>query len=291
MQKSAWFIIFGIVFLGLSSLTSQCLGQKVAQAVKTEEAIKVDGVLNESAWKNAPAISGFTLHDNKDKLYPYDTQARILFDNDNLYMGIEAQEPNPEWQAEDIKKSAGKFEYGLANVIEVFIDTDHDKVTYDQFLFHANGTVVIAPHSGGMKTTGISCETAVKLEKDRFFVEAAIPLANLHLGPETKDTWGFNVGRARFVNRLQDKGEKPSAYFSIWNNTGGAFNQPGRYGVLEIKRNFADFYYDVKIDERWKGGDKTIPLVVRNQTDNIQLHDSRQFGGILGRRSVLRHIA
>lgn len=288
MKRRAFCVIIGLIVLGFclfspGNLTA--LEKKMAQATRTTDSIKIDGVLKETSWKNTPPIKGFSHYYQAENLFPEDTQARILFDKDFVYIGIEAQESCPDWQTADIKEAAGKFEYGLANVIELFLDTNLDRFTYDQFMLHVNGTAEIKSYPGDvMKIAGMSCKSAVCFEKDRFTMEIAVPLAILHLTPETKNTWGFNIGRARFVERLGEKG--PNSVFSIWNNTGGGFHAPAQFGDLEIKNDFSDFYYQVKVNDGFKPGDKSIPVTVQNQTGkarslNVVMQLERLDGKIL----------
>src|SRR5262245_27265573 len=62
-------------------------------AYRLKDAIKVDGVLNESGWRSAPRSSRFVdLISGQPTLY--DTRAALLWDDSHLYVGYWVEEPN-----------------------------------------------------------------------------------------------------------------------------------------------------------------------------------------------------
>jgi len=251
------------LFVAAASHRTHAQTAKTAQAVKCTGAITVDGALSEADWARAPAISEFSSFNRAKERFAEGTRVRVLFSDDRLYFGIDADESQPAWQEEDLAEAAGEFKYGLANVMELFLDTNHDRFSYDQFMVHVNGARRINP-TDAMKIAGVTCDAAVKRGAASFSLEIAIPFAVLHLTPETKEVWGFNAARARFVERMKERG--PNSMYSIWANTGGAFNRPARFGDLEIRRDFSDFFYAVKVSDRLAQGAKSIPVTVHNQT-------------------------
>lgn len=59
------------------------------RAIRTEEAIKVDGKLLESVWQKAPLVDDFfRMEPRQGGKYQYETKVRLLFDEKNLYVGV-----------------------------------------------------------------------------------------------------------------------------------------------------------------------------------------------------------
>ncbi|MEM8528209.1 MAG: DUF5916 domain-containing protein [Bacteroidota bacterium] len=61
----------------------------VIYAQKTQESIKIDGKLDEAAWKDAKVIEDFyKMEPRQGGSYLYDTEVKLLFDEKNLYVGV-----------------------------------------------------------------------------------------------------------------------------------------------------------------------------------------------------------
>ena len=59
------------------------------RAIRTEEAIKVDGKLLESVWQKAPLVDDFfRMEPRQGGKYQHKTEVRLLFDEKNLYVGV-----------------------------------------------------------------------------------------------------------------------------------------------------------------------------------------------------------
>lgn len=59
------------------------------RAVHTENDIKIDGKLSEPDWSNAPVIRDFfRIEPRQGGEYQYQTQAKLLYDEKNLYVGV-----------------------------------------------------------------------------------------------------------------------------------------------------------------------------------------------------------
>jgi hypothetical protein len=86
-----------LFFFGLATLYS-ALGQSTSplRPVRTRENINVDGKLNEAAWKNAEVLRDFIQCFPKIGASPSEyTEARILYDDNFLYIGIMAYDSMP----------------------------------------------------------------------------------------------------------------------------------------------------------------------------------------------------
>src|SRR5207244_12022890 len=67
------------------------------KAVRAVEQIKIDGVLNETAWTNADVISDFRQEEPVEgEPATEKTEIRILFDDKYIYFGIGAVDSEPQ---------------------------------------------------------------------------------------------------------------------------------------------------------------------------------------------------
>ncbi len=122
-------------------------GRPVHEVVPTTTArrvapgsVVVDGVLNETAWIDAPRIGpfvhsisgeGWVLLGGGDRVPLAPTYARIVWDDRALYIAFEAED------ADVWGRPLGRDDPTLPGdeVVEVFLDPDGDEVTYYEFEF------------------------------------------------------------------------------------------------------------------------------------------------------------
>src|SRR5262245_41461898 len=71
-------------------------GDRVATAVRTDETIRLDGRLDESAWQRARPIGVLRQREPVENAEPSEeTVVRVLYDDDALYIGIVSQDRSP----------------------------------------------------------------------------------------------------------------------------------------------------------------------------------------------------
>ena len=59
--------------------------------------ISIDGVLDEPAWQSAPVANHFIQNNPREgEPATYDTEVRILYDDENLYIGVTAYDDEPD---------------------------------------------------------------------------------------------------------------------------------------------------------------------------------------------------
>ncbi|MFO0469341.1 MAG: hypothetical protein ACK5ZX_08550, partial [Bacteroidota bacterium] len=67
--------------------------KRIVEAQKMDKSIRIDGLLNEEAWKNAPANSSFLqIEPNQGELADQQTFLRVLYNKQYLYFGIFASD-------------------------------------------------------------------------------------------------------------------------------------------------------------------------------------------------------
>jgi hypothetical protein len=93
MKKSfALFVVFQ-----LAILASGQLANRTAYAVKAEKAPVLDGQLNDEAWASAEVTDQFWgLQPYPGRLQTHNTEVRVVYTNEALYIGIYAFDPSPD---------------------------------------------------------------------------------------------------------------------------------------------------------------------------------------------------
>ena len=90
LAKRLW--LAGIASLFFTTLVAQSGASYTAQ--RRIDTIVIDGKLNEASWVNAPSTSPFTLWDGTPAPASLQTTAKILWDDQYLYLGFSAKDPD-----------------------------------------------------------------------------------------------------------------------------------------------------------------------------------------------------
>jgi hypothetical protein len=174
--------------------------------VKVHDRIVIDGVLDEKAWDSAPMATGFVQQDPKEGMpMTYDTEVKMLYDDENLYVGVRALDPEANRiLVNDITKDFRPFD---SDVFGVIVDTFRDRKNGYEFLINPAGGRYDA------QTTNESEFNAnwdgvwylqTKILDDAWIAEMAIPFKTLRFFNLPEQTWGINFWRV--IRRFNEQG-------------------------------------------------------------------------------------
>ena len=200
---------------------------KVIRAVKIENKLNVDGILNEPEWALAQASPHFVqIEPEQGKPVHFETKIKVLYNNTYLYVGIIALD------------SLGKKAIMATDFIRDFDITRHDLVSlaFDGFNDHRNAMSFLTNAYGVQKDLlsfddlyyDINWDGLWRVRTNRtdsgWTAEIAIPWQTLRY-PKSKDSiqsWGFNVYRnRRLTNEISALSEFPRVYSSLRMNYAG----------------------------------------------------------------------
>jgi len=150
--------------------------------------IVVDGRLDESAWTGPQSTGPFH---SWGRPLSQRTEARVLYDEHNLYAGFSCEEREPD----KIKATVENRDGGIAadDSVEIFLDANDDRSTYYYLTFNTIGTQTDG--RGFDFSWNASWQCATHIDKDGWTAEAAIPLASLGIDNVTSQRWGINLAR------------------------------------------------------------------------------------------------
>lgn len=229
--------------------------------------IEVDGVLDEPDWKNADIVTCFKSFSDPSKIAKVQTYARIVYEPEYLYVGLEMMEPEPKHMLTSIQMRDGAV--WNDNDIELFLSHPDMGNSYFHFIFNAAGIVFDQKVTPGEKTDkafNSSLLAKTRILNDRWVLELKIPTAELGEKCFPGQSWKVNMMRARLLKNHtkeistlsggapHDTGTFMSVAFSmkrgisasrnesdsrLWKN--GSFNELGKihsfYKNLNIKEN------------------------------------------------------
>ena len=183
----------------LGSFCSSALGaeQSVA-AVPTEESIVLDGVLEEGAWSKARPATGFIQSEPRPgQPASQPTEVRILFDEDNLYVGVNCLDDHP--QGPVVKSLRVDFSSD---------DEDSFEIVLDPFASGRDGFLFIVNPSGAKRDEQISnggrevnaswdavWDVKTQVAPAGWTAEIRIPFKTLRYPKGVDNRWRINFGR------------------------------------------------------------------------------------------------
>jgi hypothetical protein len=173
-----------------------CAEARRATAVRTSEQIRVDGVLNEDVWKNAPTIGDFlqTIPFPGEK--PTErTEIRVAHNDRSLYFGVRCFISNPKTIFTSALARDARFWWD--DDIEVALDTFHDGRNGYFFAANEAGAMTdgrIVENRNVDTNWGGIWEARTRIDDEGWTAEFEIPFKTLSFSPGTT-TWGFNVER------------------------------------------------------------------------------------------------
>ncbi len=171
----------------------------VIQAQKTTWPVRVDGLLQEPAWRGAPVVGGFVQKEPREGDPASErTEVRILYDDANLYIGVVCFDGDPSRiVAREMRRDA---ELKDDDSFEVIIDTFHDHRNAFYFAVNPLGArqdALIRDEGGSFNVDWDGIWTArTRRDGAGWSAEIAIPFTTLRFRDSDEQNWGINFVRS-----------------------------------------------------------------------------------------------
>lgn len=278
LRKSGNALVLAITSLLLSSATASSqpffkgyehlfLPARHYVAYQTTQEICIDGKAGERSWSKAEWTEPFADIEGPVRPAPkYNTRAKMLWDNNSLYIFAELEEPGI-WA---YYRQHDQIVYH-ENDFEVFIDPDRDGLNYFEFELNAANTLfdlfLPKPYRNGGNPlltwdakgfkSAVSLHGTINNPGDRdkkWTVEIAIPFESLQAEtthpviPSDGDIWKINFSRVEWqtstVNGKYQKKKNDQTSRDlpednwVWSPTGEInMHVPERWGYLQFSAN------------------------------------------------------
>lgn len=172
------------------------------QAVRTTEAIVLDGKLDDRAWQAAPPSDAFTQHQPDEGMPPTErTEIRVLYDDRALYVAVDCQQTSSPVVRRLMRRDGQLPSDG----VWLDIDSRRDGASAFHFGVNAAGVLSDAIHYNDVEysaTWDENWEAKVADTGRGYSVEFRIPLRVLRFEAAPVQDWGFQV--RRFIDARQE---------------------------------------------------------------------------------------
>ncbi|HSG49369.1 MAG TPA: DUF5916 domain-containing protein, partial [Longimicrobiales bacterium] len=200
---------------------------------------RIDGLLSEPFWSRAPVASGFRQREPLEGVPASDeTEVRVAFDGEMLYVGVLARDAQPEAIVGRIQQrdrvlqaeGFGGFQQAGDDMVAILLDTFRDRRNAVVLATNPNGAQFDALVTNDGDEINVDWhgvwEVAATRIPEGWSAEFAIPWRSLRFSSAPEQTWGLNV--TRFVQRTQEE-----TLWRSWVRDGGGFERVSGAGALQ----------------------------------------------------------
>ncbi|PWS27961.1 hypothetical protein DHW03_10375 [Pedobacter yonginense] len=206
--------------------------QKKLTAIRTEQAPKIDGVLDDACWVNVPiATDFFEIRPTPGRVegQAKRTEMKLLYDDVAVYVYARMYD-NPDSVAHEL---VSRDNVGNADFISIIFDPFYDKMNGNGFFVTAAGVQFDAKYSqigGEDPNWNAVWESEVNIDDKGWTCEMKIPYSALRFSGKDLQNWGLNFSR-----RIQRTNTQ-----TFWNfvdpKVNGFINQEGLWvGIKNVK--------------------------------------------------------
>ncbi|MCB9473931.1 MAG: carbohydrate binding family 9 domain-containing protein [Candidatus Delongbacteria bacterium] len=198
LRRVFWLRCLLTALLGAVPLQAAPSSDHRAEALRVDVGPRLDGQLNDAAWRDARWIEGLTQKDPEEGLPAGEpTRVAFVYDAHSLYIAAELFTPI---SGQLSTRMSPRDDMGQTQSFFISLDTYHDRRTAYTFGVTAAGVQVDFYHPRDEEFFQILTwdpvwEVRTSVEPDRWIVEARIPFSQLRFNPVDEQVWGLQLDR------------------------------------------------------------------------------------------------
>src|SRR4029078_3584403 len=229
MMRLSFYLLVIISSLGATAQTNP----KTLPAKRTTLPIKIDGILDDAAWKDAPAALDYT----EFRPTPFKkedpalrTECYMLYNDEGIYLSGYCNERTKDSIAAELN---GRDGFGSNDFVGFIFDTYNDKINGFEYFVTPYGEqwdAKMAPNPNGNSedfSWNAVWKSAAVIHNDGWSFELFIPFSAIRFSKKNIQDWGLNITRRRTKTQQQ----------VTWNpidvNVNGFLTQEGFWTGLE----------------------------------------------------------
>lgn len=194
-QRIILFLLLAICSYNVNAQNKK--NRKKVTTTRITKAPKIDGLLNDSSWKNAEILTDFITFrpDNgKPVSAEYQTTVKVIYDDNAVYISAEMLDPDPENIPQEF---AVRDNFSQADFFLVTINPNDDGQNPFEFIVQVTGNQADAKISNGNEDFNWSAvwESAAKITDKGWNVELKLPYRAIRFANRPVQSWGFNFHR------------------------------------------------------------------------------------------------
>ena len=179
--------------------------------------IKIDGRLDETSWRQAPAAAGFTQYEPERRGDPgEETVFKVAYDDDAIYFGVACRRANGTPITSCLSR---RDQITSSDMIRVYISPYHDLTTGYHFRINPHGVKEDYYNYGDLyhdRSWDAVWEADTSQDGEGWYAEIRIPFSSIRYRESESMTWGFNV--FQYIQSLDQR-----TAWSNWDRDQGGF--------------------------------------------------------------------
>jgi hypothetical protein len=194
-------LLLPLSFFCLQSRAQQPRGAaRQLAATRTAATLKIDGDLDEAAWKTAPPADRFVEwrpNAGQPEDSTHRTEIYLLYDNTSVYIGGFCYEKARDTISTEL---VGRDVIGVNDYVGIIFDTYNDKINGFGFYVTPLGEQFDAKYSSTLEedpSWNAVWHSETKLHNNGWSFEMRIPYSALRFSSSQLQTWGLNITRRR----------------------------------------------------------------------------------------------
>jgi hypothetical protein len=194
---------FGLLLLVIFT-NAQAPAPKQLPAKRTVKPVKIDGLIDDEAWKDAAVMADLVEFRPKvgDKeIYANRTITYLMYNDEGIYFGGYCYEQTKDSIAREL---AGRDGFGTNDYIGIIFDTYNDKLNgFEYFVTPLNEQwdAKMSPPSPNTDSEDFTWnsvwQSGAVIHNDGWSFEMFIPYSAIRFGKKEVQTWGLNITRRR----------------------------------------------------------------------------------------------
>jgi hypothetical protein len=188
-----------LLLIILGSFATNTLGQidssgkKVLQAIYVKNAPKIDGILDEAVWAEAPIATDFVENTpNPGRKASQRTEVKVLYTTEGIYIGAKMYDTAAD---SILKQLSVRDATGNVNADNFAVYIDGMYTQQADFTFQVTAAGVQIDQNDGDEIWDAVWKSGVKIVADGWVAELEIPYSQLRFPKNEVQTWGINFGR------------------------------------------------------------------------------------------------
>lgn len=228
----------GMLLLSLL-ITAQTPIHKELPAKRTTQKVKIDGLLDDAAWKDAASMNNlieFRPKVGAVESYETRTETYLMYNDEGFFFGGYCHERTKDSISSEL---VGRDGFGSNDYIGIILDTYYDKLNgFEYFVTPLNEQwdAKMSPPQGDNNNGGEDFswnsvwKSGAVIHNDGWSFEMFIPYSAIRFGKKEVQNWGLNITRRR------RKTEQQFTWNPIDVNVNGFLTQEGLWtGITNIK--------------------------------------------------------
>jgi len=202
-----YYIFTGFLLLSFYGFSQEAdtIFRKDIKIARINEAPKIDGVLNDLAWENAPVAKDFVERNpNNGKPIPdsLSTEVKIIYDDLGIYFGAYMKDPEPDKISKELTE---RDDIAADDFFFILLNGYNDHQQSMQFIVTAAGVQYDAKMTNGNEDNSWDAVwySEVNINEDGWVAEIFIPYFILRFPKKQVQEWGLNMEREVFRTRTR----------------------------------------------------------------------------------------